>query len=101
MILPGWARPVSLAVWPGAARAACARVPEPGWRESANMSQPSRAAALAAQRLPDAEEWPTANPGMVRTLPATSRRYPVGVNSGATTICPRDVVASRISFTGW
>lgn len=30
-----------------------------------------------------------------------ARRYPAGVNSVATTICPRDVVLSRISFTGW
>ena len=30
-----------------------------------------------------------------------ARRYPAGVNSGATTICTRDVVLSRISFTGW
>jgi hypothetical protein len=28
-------------------------------------------------------------------------RYPAGLNSGATTICPRDVVLNRISFTGW
>jgi len=65
-----------------------------------NAAFSAASAAVAAQRLPDAEEWPTAKPGMVRTLPATSRRYPAGVNSGATTICPRDVVASRISFTG-
>jgi hypothetical protein len=30
-----------------------------------------------------------------------ARRYPAGANSVATTICPRDVVLSRISFTGW
>jgi hypothetical protein len=30
-----------------------------------------------------------------------ARRYPAGVSSGATTICTRDVVLSRISFTGW
>jgi len=30
-----------------------------------------------------------------------ARRYPAGVNSGATTICDREVVLSRISFTGW
>ena len=27
--------------------------------------------------------------------------YPPGVNSGATTICPRVVPRYRISFTGW
>jgi len=33
--------------------------------------------------------------------PPTKRcRYPGGVNSGATTICPRDVALNRISFTG-
>jgi hypothetical protein len=30
-----------------------------------------------------------------------ARRYPAGVSAGATTICTRDVVLSRISFTGW
>ncbi len=30
-----------------------------------------------------------------------ARRYPARVNSVATTICPRDVVLSRISFNGW
>jgi hypothetical protein len=30
-----------------------------------------------------------------------ARRYPVGVNSGATTICAREVVLSLTSFTGW
>jgi hypothetical protein len=30
-----------------------------------------------------------------------ARRYPAGVNSVATTICPRDVVLRRISFTDW
>ena len=38
--------------------------------------------------------------GPLRIVPAT-RRHPAGVNSGATTICPRDVVLNRISFTGW
>jgi hypothetical protein len=27
--------------------------------------------------------------------------YPAGLNSGATTICPRDVTLNRMSLTGW
>jgi hypothetical protein len=33
--------------------------------------------------------------------PAKRAGYPAGVNSGATTICPRNVALNRISFTGW
>jgi hypothetical protein len=36
-----------------------------------------------------------------RASASEARRYPAGVNSGATTICAREVVLSRISFTGW
>jgi hypothetical protein len=36
-----------------------------------------------------------------RAAAGEARRYPAVVNSGATTICPRDVVLNRISFTGW
>jgi hypothetical protein len=54
-----------------------------------------------SDRLDDVEVFWAENCERVRPRAGDARRYPAGADSAATTICPRVVVLSRISFTGW